>query len=399
MRGEDVSCDGLFGYVDLEASIPAGYPLRTIRDSGGRGAVGVCLAEFALLYSKNGRALIAPEKLLRELLLQAFYTNPFGAPAERASWTTQPVVPLVRRSADGRTGVGCDDPFEEPRPGWLRAMWRRASYQAVRRGAPVRRLLSDEHFSVDGTLIEAWASIKSFRRSDGARPRRARHGGPGEGWKNQGSIGPCRVSQASRREEIRLAWAHAVPWSLRGRMEFPLATWAVLGMLIARAQFSPIPNGGPSSASRNSSAGSGGAGRKTVAVAVARLEKAGLVHAIRCRRNPALQRGQRLRFRAPGGHEGRLGDALAGRRGAGDAGEAVERPAWPCSEPLRPSRRHRGPRRARGNAPLPFLQALRRTGRGLRGRQRISPPRRAEDSPAPGEGPRAAPGVPKLSGS
>ena len=46
------------------------------------------------------------------------------------------------------------------------------------------------------------------------------------------------ASQASRREEIRLAWAHAVPWSLRGRMELPLATWAVLGMLIARARFS-----------------------------------------------------------------------------------------------------------------------------------------------------------------
>ena len=110
---------------------------------------------------------------------------------------------------------------------------------------------------------------------------RGRAGKPGNG-------GPA-ASKAAKREEIRLAWANSVPWSIRGRIDLPLATWAVLGMLIARAG---CPGGCPGDEWRAELSLTemqrrlGGAGRKTVVGAVARLERAGLVRGIRRRRNP-----------------------------------------------------------------------------------------------------------------
>ena len=103
-----------------------------------------------------------------------------------------------------------------------------------------------------------------------------------------GNGGPA-ASKAAKREEIRLAWADSVPWSIRGRLDLPLATWAVLGMLIARAG---CPGGCPGDEWRAELSLTemqrrlGGAGRKTVVGAVARLERAGFVRAIRRRRNP-----------------------------------------------------------------------------------------------------------------
>ena len=110
---------------------------------------------------------------------------------------------------------------------------------------------------------------------------RGRAGKPGNG-------GPD-AAKAAKREEIRLAWADSVPWSIRGRLALPLATWAVLGMLIARAG---CPGDCPGEEWRAELSLTemqrrlGGAGRKTVAGAVARLERAGFVRAIRRRRNP-----------------------------------------------------------------------------------------------------------------
>ena len=103
-----------------------------------------------------------------------------------------------------------------------------------------------------------------------------------------GNGGPA-AAKAAKREEIRLAWANSVPWSIRGRIDLPLATWAVLGMLIARAG---CPGGCPGDEWRAELSLTemqrrlGGAGRKTVAGAVARLERAGFVRGIRRRRNP-----------------------------------------------------------------------------------------------------------------
>ena len=118
-------------------------------------------AEFAALYSHTGRPSIAPERLLRALLLQAFYS----IRSERRLMEELEFNLLYRwfvgsastrrcgtRRCSARTGTGC----------W-RARWRRRFLAALLALPRVKRLLSDEHFSVDGTLIEAWASIKSFR--------------------------------------------------------------------------------------------------------------------------------------------------------------------------------------------------------------------------------------------
>ena len=178
------------------------------------------------------------------------------------------------------------------------------------------------------------------------------------------------TSQASRREEIRLAWAQAVPWALRGRMELPLATWAVLGMLIARARFS----GGEWRAELSLTEQQrrlGGAGRKTVAGAVSRLEKAGLVRAIRRKRNPrfnevnvyVLEHPEAMRAAA----ETPWREEVLPK-----AGEAGERP------PARPEGSVAGRERP-SRAP------------------QLSP--RWESRSAPAEGPRAAPDAPRPAGS
>ena len=106
---------------------------------------------------------------------------------------------------------------------------------------------------------------------------RGRAGKPGNG-------GPD-AAKAAKRGEIRLAWADSVPWSIRGRIDLPLATWAVLGMLIARAGCTGDEWRAELSLTEMQRR-LGGAGRKTVVGAVARLERAGFVRAIRRRRNP-----------------------------------------------------------------------------------------------------------------
>ena len=106
---------------------------------------------------------------------------------------------------------------------------------------------------------------------------RGRAGKPGNG-------GPD-AAKAAKRKEIRLAWSNSVPWSIRSRLDLPLATWAVFGMLIARAGYTRDEWRAELSLTEMQRR-LGGAGRKTVAGAVARLERAGFVRAIRRRRNP-----------------------------------------------------------------------------------------------------------------
>ena len=99
-----------------------------------------------------------------------------------------------------------------------------------------------------------------------------------------GNGGPA-AAKAAKREEIRLAWANSVPWPIRGRIGLPLATWAVFGMLIARAGCTGDEWRAELSLTEMQRR-LGGAGRKTVAGAVARLERSGFVRGIRRRRNP-----------------------------------------------------------------------------------------------------------------
>ena len=165
MRGSDQTTGALFSYVDLEGRVPSGHPLRTIREIV-NGALASLDAEFEALYEGNGRQSIAPERLLRASLLQAFYS----VRSERQLMEQIDYNLLFRWFV----GLGIDDAvwdhstFSKNRDRLLDADVAAKFLEAVLRHAKVKRFLSDDHFSVDGTLVEAWASMKSFRARDGS---------------------------------------------------------------------------------------------------------------------------------------------------------------------------------------------------------------------------------------
>ncbi len=163
MRGNDMVSGSLFSYVDLEERVPADHPLRTIRrlvDDALLSLDGV----FSSSYSVMGRPSIAPEKLLRALLLQVFYS----IRSERQLMEQLNYNLLYRWFV----GLGVDDcvwvptVFSKNRDRLLEGDVASAFLKAILAHGDVQPLLSDEHFSVDGTLIEAWASMKSFRPLD-----------------------------------------------------------------------------------------------------------------------------------------------------------------------------------------------------------------------------------------
>ena len=165
MRGSDVRTGELFSYVDLEERVPRNHPLRVIRR-----IVNEVLAEldgeFEKLYAAEGRPSIAPERLLRALLLQAFYT----IRSERQLMEQLHYNLLYRWFV----GLGVDDPvwvptvFTKNRDRLLEAEVARKFLAELLAHKEVRALLSDEHFSVDGTQVAAWASLKSFEAKDGS---------------------------------------------------------------------------------------------------------------------------------------------------------------------------------------------------------------------------------------
>ena len=164
MRGTDSRRDGLFSYVRADSRVPKDHPLRAIRRVTDA-ALGSLSPQFDALYCKEGRPSIAPEKLLRALLLQAFYT----VRSERQLMEQLDYNLLFRWFV----GLSVDDPvwdatvFSKNRDRLLEGEIAAAFLDAVVNLPEVRALLSKEHFSVDGTLIQAWASMKSFRRKDG----------------------------------------------------------------------------------------------------------------------------------------------------------------------------------------------------------------------------------------
>jgi transposase len=164
MRGKDARRDGLFSYVRPESRIPSNHPLRLIRGVADA-ALKALDAQFAALYAENGRPSIPPEQLLRALLLQAFYS----IRSERLLMEQLNYNLLFRWFV----GLSVDDPvwvptvFSKNRDRLLEGDIAAAFMDAVLNLPRVKALLSDEHFSVDGTLIQAWASMKSFRRKDG----------------------------------------------------------------------------------------------------------------------------------------------------------------------------------------------------------------------------------------
>ena len=161
MRGEDPQQAAMFSYISPEERVPQDHPLRAIR-----AMVDAVLKElspqFASLYSYTGRPSIAPEKLLRALLLQVLYT----IRSERLLIEQLDYNLLFRWFV----GVNMDDPvwdsstFSKNRERLLEGDVAHAFFDQVLAQARERDLLSDEHFTVDGTLIEAWAGQKSFKR-------------------------------------------------------------------------------------------------------------------------------------------------------------------------------------------------------------------------------------------
>jgi transposase len=165
MRGSDERSGSLFSYVDLEARVRPDHPLRTILEIA-NAALADLTREFAALYpARLGRPSIAPERLLRAMLLQAFY----GIRSERQLMERMEFDLLFRWFV----GLGVDEPawdhssFSKNRDRLLEGEIAAKFLAAVVAQPRVKRLLSSDHFSVDGTLLEAWASIKSFRRKDG----------------------------------------------------------------------------------------------------------------------------------------------------------------------------------------------------------------------------------------
>ena len=164
MRGHDYQQSAMYSYLSPEERVPVNHPLRSIRTMTDR-VLKELSRKFNEMYAATGRPSIAPEKLLRALLLQVLYT----VRSERLLMEQLEYNLLFRWFV----GLNMDEPvwvptvFSKNRDRLLEADIADRFFDGVLKQAREADLLSDEHFSVDGTLIEAWASQKSFQRKDG----------------------------------------------------------------------------------------------------------------------------------------------------------------------------------------------------------------------------------------
>lgn len=167
VKGDDQTQPALVSTITLETYVAPDHKLREIRRIVNE-ILSACEPEFASMYSAEGRPSIAPEKLLRALLLMVLYS----IPSERR------LMEHIRYNLLFRWFVGLDadeavwdaSSFSKNRERLLDGEVARLFFEGVKSHAKVRRLLSEDHFSVDGTLLEAWASHKSFRPIDGDDP-------------------------------------------------------------------------------------------------------------------------------------------------------------------------------------------------------------------------------------
>ena len=168
MRGQDTQQAGMFSYLSPEERVPATHPLRPIQQYVDT-ALTALSPQLAKLYAHTGRPSIAPEKLLRALLLQVLYS----LRSERLLMEALQYNLLFRWFV----GLDLDAPvwdvtvFTKNRDRLLAGQVATAFFEQVLAQAKTHRFLSDEHFTVDGTLIEAWAGQKSFKRKSDAAPR------------------------------------------------------------------------------------------------------------------------------------------------------------------------------------------------------------------------------------
>ena len=209
MRGDDNQQEGMFRYISPEKRVPEDHPLRAVRKM-----VDEILKEmspkFAKLYSDVGRPSIAPERLFRSLLLQIFYS----VRSERM------LIEQLQYNLLFRWFVG----MERDEAVWNHAVYSKnrerllneeiaeSFFQRVLERA--KPYMSDEHFTVDGTRIEAWASQKSFRRKDG----KGKPPGPGgevdfHGEKRKNQTHESTTDRANGRAErdAAMLMAEAIP--------------------------------------------------------------------------------------------------------------------------------------------------------------------------------------------
>jgi transposase len=164
MRGTDIDQGGLFSYVKLESRVPESHPLRGIKALLDEALAGMS-RDFERVYAAEGRPSIPPERLVRASTLQILYS----IRSERLLCEQLDYNLLFRWFV----GLSIDEPiwdhstFTKNRDRLIEAKVARKLLRRIVRKASDARLLSNEHFSVDGTLIESWAAVKSMRRRDG----------------------------------------------------------------------------------------------------------------------------------------------------------------------------------------------------------------------------------------
>jgi transposase len=214
VRGQDISQDALFSYGSLEQRIRADHPLRPIRATVDE-VLRKLGSHFARLYAPKGRPSVPPEKLLRALLVMVLYS----VRSERRLMEDLEFNLLYRWFV----GLGQNDPvwdattFSKNRERFIDGEVARMFFDEVLRAAQQSNLVSSEHFSVDGTLIEAWASQKSFRAKEegGAPPPDDDPGNPtvnfrGEKRSNtthESTTDPeARLARKGNGQEARLAY-------------------------------------------------------------------------------------------------------------------------------------------------------------------------------------------------
>jgi transposase len=246
MRGDHREPDSMFSYVSPERRVPQDHPLRAIRTLVD-GVLGDMSREFDGLYALTGRPSIPPERLLRALLLQIFYS----IRSERLLMEQLDYNLLFRWFV----GLTMDDAVWDPtvftknRDRLLNQEIARRFFQHVLERA--QGLMSDEHFTVDGTLIEAWASHKSFQRKDG------KPDGDGKNFRGQtrrndthaSTTDPdARLYRKSNGAESRLAYlGHLLIENRHGLIVDAMATQADgraerdAGLLMLHAQWKRAP--------------------------------------------------------------------------------------------------------------------------------------------------------------
>ena len=237
MRGQDQQPEQhLFSYVSLEQRVPANHPLRAIRQMTDR-VLATLSPAFTQMYANFGRPSIPPERLLRALVLQVLYT----VRSERLLMEQLEYNLLFRWFV----GLNVDDPVWDPtvysknRDRLLAGDVATAFFQAVRVEAEARDLISDEHFTVDGTLLEAWASLKSFKKvgdkeappDDPGNPTVDFHGETRTNDTHASTTDPeARLARKGKGKEAKLSYSGHVLMENRNGLAVNVAVLPATGM-------------------------------------------------------------------------------------------------------------------------------------------------------------------------